>query len=145
VSGNSWNDTVITQLRAGEQRIADRFDRSALLLLGTTGARTGQPRISPLAFFPDGSRLLVVASAAGRPEHPAWYFNILANPEVTVERWSGDKLLTFDAVATVTEGAERDKLFDQIVAKAPGFGDYQAGVSRVIPVIALQRIWSDRS
>jgi deazaflavin-dependent oxidoreductase (nitroreductase family) len=135
----SWNDQVITELRAGADPVAGRFPRSALLLLGTIGARSGQPRLSPVVHFPDGERLLVVASAAGRDVHPSWYFNLLANPSVTVELWEGEQLVRFPAVATPIEGEERDRLFAEVVAKAPGLGEYQTMTDRVIPVVALDR------
>src|SRR3954454_19350365 len=92
----SWNDRVIEQFRAGEQRIADMFDRSSLVLLYTTGARTGQPRTSPLAYLTVDEQIVIVASAAGRDTHPAWYHNLLAHPEVTIERWQDDALETIE-------------------------------------------------
>jgi deazaflavin-dependent oxidoreductase (nitroreductase family) len=136
----SWNDGVIAQFRAGEKRIANMFDRSSLLLLHTTGARSGQPRTTPLAYFADGDRLLIIGSAAGRDAHPAWYFNLLANPQVKIELWADDAIDSFEAIATPAEGEERDRLFAQVVAVAPGFGDYQSKTSRLIPVVTLQRI-----
>lgn len=138
-SAASWNDGVIEQFREGKQLIAGMFDRSALLLLGTTGARTGRPRTSPLAYFTDGDRLVIIASAAGQDEHPAWYFNILANPRVSVQVWKGDAIDAFEAIATPAEPEERERLFAQAVAAAPGFGEYQRKTSRVLPVITLQR------
>ena len=138
--GTSWNDTVIEQFLAGKDRIADTFDRSSLLLLGTTGARSGQPRTSPLAYFTDGDRLVIVASAAGRDTHPSWYFNILARPQVTIRRWDGDRLESFAALATPAEGAERDRLFAEVARVAPGFAEYQANTTRVLPVVILHRV-----
>jgi deazaflavin-dependent oxidoreductase (nitroreductase family) len=135
----SWNDQVIEQFRAGKERIADMFDRSALLLLHTTGARTGQPRTSPVAYFRDGDRYLVVASAAGRDQHPSWYLNLVANPQVTAEVWADDAIDEFEATAVPVEGAERDALWADLTAKAPGFAEYQRKTSRIIPVVALQR------
>jgi deazaflavin-dependent oxidoreductase (nitroreductase family) len=136
----SWNDMVIAGFRAGDATIAGRFDRGRLLLLHTTGARTGEPRTAPLAYFPlDDGRLVIVGSAAGADQHPAWYFNVLADPHVTVERWEGDEQVSFPAVATVTEGAERDELWARTIGAAPGFADYQRKTDRVLPVITLQR------
>jgi deazaflavin-dependent oxidoreductase (nitroreductase family) len=135
----SWNDLVIEQFRAGQERIVDRFDRDFLVLLHTTGARSGEPRTSPVACFADGDHLLVVASAAGRPKHPAWYHNLVANPKVSLERWNGDTLETFDAVARPAEGPERDELWAKIVSWAPGFGEYQHNTDRLIPVVILER------
>jgi|SRR3954451_16358358 deazaflavin-dependent oxidoreductase (nitroreductase family) len=134
----SWNDTVIEQFHAGEQRIANMFDRSSLLLLHTTGAKSGAPRTTPLAYFTLDGQLVITASAAGRPAHPAWYHNLLANPDVTIERWQDDAIETLDLRAVPAEGAERDRLWKEIVSLAPGFADYQTKTSRVIPVIQLQ-------
>lgn len=110
-------------------------DGRRLLLLTTTGARTGQQRTTPLMFMPDGDRLLVFASNAGAARHPDWYHNLAANPQVTVEI-TGE---TYDATAVVTAGAERERLFAHVVEQHPFFADHQAGIARTIPVIALER------
>ncbi|MFI7589585.1 nitroreductase/quinone reductase family protein [Spongisporangium articulatum] len=133
-----WNEMVIEQFRAGQARIADRFDREYLLLLHTVGARSGEPRLSPVAYKDDGGRLLIAASAGGRPQHPSWYFNLVANPEVTVERWVDGQLVTQTAHATAPEGAERDRLWDEFTAWSPGFKDYEKSTDRRIPVIVLE-------
>jgi deazaflavin-dependent oxidoreductase (nitroreductase family) len=138
-SATSWNDTVITQFRAGEQRIVDMFDRSSLLLLHSIGARSGQSRTSPLAYFTIDGETVIVASAAGRPANPAWYANLLANPEVTYERWDGDAIESVQARAEPVGGADRDRLWALITEAAPGFAEYQKQTSRVIPVIILRR------
>lgn len=133
-----WNDAVIEQFLHGEQRIADTFDRDYLILLDTTGAKTGQRRTSPVACFPDADRLLIVASKAGADTHPDWFHNLVANPTVGVRRWEKGELAEYEATATVLTGPERDRVFDQIVQHAPGFGEYQTKTDRVIPVVALQ-------
>ena len=133
----NWNDEVIAQFRAGEARIANRFDREGLVLLHTTGARTGQERISPLAVFRVEGKLAIVASAAGAPENPAWYFNLRKNPRVTIEIAEGDGIATRSLVAEDATGEHRDRLWRQLVAAAPGFGDYQEKTTRVIPVVLL--------
>jgi deazaflavin-dependent oxidoreductase (nitroreductase family) len=137
---NEWNQRVIEEFRAGQERVGGQFDRTVLLLLTTTGARSGQPRISPLAHFVDGDRLVIVASAAGRDANPAWYHNILAHPRVTVERWDGDTFETFEALARVVEPDEHDRLYAWVVEQAPGFAEYQKQTSRVIPVVTLTRL-----
>jgi deazaflavin-dependent oxidoreductase (nitroreductase family) len=106
-----------------------------LLLLTTIGARTGEPRTTPMMYVPDGDRLLVIASNAGAPKHPDWYRNLVANPDVTVEV-DAEK---YQATAEVPSGAERDRLFAGIVEKYPFFADHQAGVTRTIPVVVLVR------
>ena len=132
-----WNDAVIEQFLAGNERIADTFDRDYLILLDTTGAKTGQTRTSPVACFEDAGRLLVVASKAGADTHPAWFHNLVANPTVHVRRWEDGALASYDAVATVLEGEERAAAWDWITSRSPGFADYQTRTSRVIPVVAL--------
>jgi deazaflavin-dependent oxidoreductase (nitroreductase family) len=138
-NAGSWNDQVIEQFLAGAPRIADMFDRDALLLLDTVGARTGQARTSPVMYLTDGDGLVIVASKAGADTNPAWYANLLATPKVTVRRWVDGDLRTEEWIAAPTEGAERDRLWNRVVAVAPGFGDYQTKTSRVIPVVALHR------
>lgn len=104
-----------------------------LLLLGTTGAKTGRPRTTPLAYGRIDGRLYVVASSGGRPTHPGWYYNLRAHPRVTVEI-GGER---FPATATVLEGAERDRVFAAIVERSPDAGRHQAKAGRTIPVVAL--------
>jgi len=137
-AGMSWNDMVIEQFRAGHERIADMFDRASLVVLHTTGAKTGEPRLSPLVSFSDGGRLFIVASAAGADRHPAWYHNLVAHPRVQVERWAGDAVRTSDVTARVLSDDERGPLWQRIVEQAPGFGGYQEKTDRVIPVVELQ-------
>jgi deazaflavin-dependent oxidoreductase (nitroreductase family) len=136
----NWNDLVIEQFLAGNERIADQFDRSDLVLLDTVGARSGESRVSPVAGFADGDRLFVVASAAGRDQHPAWYHNLLAHPTVRVRRWQDGELVSYQARAMPLAAAERDDVYHRVVVpKMPGFAEYQQQTSRVIPVVALTR------
>jgi len=104
-----------------------------LLLLTTKGARSGQPHTTPLMSIPHEDRLLVVASAAAAPKHPAWYHNVLADPRVTVE--TGAK--PYQATAVVLTGEERDRIFAEICERYPFFVDHQAKVARKIPVVSL--------
>ena len=137
---SDWNTRVIEEFRAGHERVADMFVRDQLLILHTIGARSGQERVSPLAFLREGERLLVVASAAGAPKHPAWYFNVVADPGVRLELWEDGELVTVDARAEVPEGAEQERLRASVFAQAPGFADYQTKTDRVIPVVVLERL-----
>jgi len=134
----SWNVRVIEQFKAGEERIAGMFDRSSLLLLHTKGAKSGQQRTSPLAYFVFDDQIVITASAAGADANPAWYFNLLAHPQVTIERWQGDVIESVEVTAVPLEGSRRDQLWDQITSMAPGFAAYQTKTSRLIPVVALQ-------
>jgi deazaflavin-dependent oxidoreductase (nitroreductase family) len=129
----NYNQTVIEMFRQNGGQVPGR---SNLLLLTTTGAKSGQPRTTPLAYSTDGDHLVVVGSKAGAPTHPDWYYNVLAHPTVTVEVGSE----RFQARARVTEGEERERLFAQHVALMPGFGDYKLKTSRTLPVIVLERL-----
>jgi deazaflavin-dependent oxidoreductase (nitroreductase family) len=134
---NDFNLSVIEEFRANAGRVGGPFEGSRLLLLTTTGARSGRPHTTPVGFLPDtGGRMLVIASAGGAPKHPAWFHNLLANPVVTVE----DGLFTYEARATVLDGAERDQMFARAVEADPGWGEYQANTTRVLPVVALEPI-----
>jgi deazaflavin-dependent oxidoreductase (nitroreductase family) len=135
----SWNQMVIEQFREGRARIGDRFDRSSLLLLHTVGARSGQPRVSPLAYLTIDGEIVVVASAAGADTHPAWYFNLVARPEVTLERWTDDALETLTVRAEVLEDEAREPLWARVSELAPGFAEYQKHTERTIPVVVLHR------
>ncbi|MFI5691933.1 nitroreductase/quinone reductase family protein [Kribbella sp. NPDC051586] len=121
------------EFRANAGQVGGPFENSRLLLLTTTGARSGQPRTAILGYYPDRDRVLVVGSAGGSPRHPAWYHNLLAQPEVTVDLG----LFTYPATAVVLRGAERDEVFARLVEADPGWGDYQARTTRTIPVVAL--------
>jgi deazaflavin-dependent oxidoreductase (nitroreductase family) len=130
---NDRNLTIIDEFRANEGRVGGRFEGKALLLLHTKGAKSQQERVNPLAYVKDGNRYVVIASKGGAPTHPDWYYNILANPLVTVEV-GREK---FQAHAVVSQEPERTRLYDQMVAVMPGFDNYRRKTNRVIPVIVL--------
>ncbi|PSL00149.1 deazaflavin-dependent oxidoreductase (nitroreductase family) [Murinocardiopsis flavida] len=131
----SFNEPIIEEFRANAGQVGGPFDGSDLLLLTTTGAKSGKENTAPLGYVTDGDRLLVVASAGGADHHPAWYHNLLAHPMVRVELGTE----TFEAIAVPAEGSRRDQLFEQVVRVAPGYADYQAGTERTIPVVELER------
>ncbi|GGN60579.1 cation-binding protein [Streptomyces albiflavescens] len=134
---NPFNQQVIEEFRANNGRVGGYFEGARLLLLTTTGARTGTPHTTPVGFYPDGGeRVLVIASAGGAPHHPDWFHNLLANPRLTVE----DGVFTYEAEAVVLERAERDAVFARAVEADPGWAEYQAKTDRVIPVVALHPI-----
>jgi deazaflavin-dependent oxidoreductase (nitroreductase family) len=133
---NDFNRSVIDEFRANDGKVAGAFAGAPLLLLTTTGAKSGGPRISPVVYLTEGDRIYVFASKGGAPTNPAWFHNLVANPIVTVEV-PGDK---YEARAVVMEGAERDRVFGEQKQRMPGFADYEAKTSRVIPVIALERV-----
>lgn len=127
------NRRVIEQFRAGGE--IEGMHRDRLLLLTTTGARTGMARTTPMMFERDGDRVLVMASNAGARKPPDWYANVVANPAVQVE--IGDE--TYPATATVLTGAERERLWAMITTANPFFVDHQKKADRQIPVVALAR------
>lgn len=130
-----YNRKLIEEFRATRGTPDGPFEGRPLLLLTTTGAKSGQPYTAPMMYVPDGERLLVIASNAGAPAHPDWYYNLVANPEVTVE--TGTE--TFEATAVVTEGEEREQLWGRIVEQYPFFTEHQAKTTRQIPIVALER------
>lgn len=133
---NDFNQAIIEEFRANEGKVGGYFAGAPMLLLHTVGAKSGQPRISPLVYTSDGERMVIIASKGGAPTNPDWYYNLKANPLVEVERG----VERFQARATVAEEPERTRLFDQMVAERPGFGDYQRKTTRVLPVIVLERV-----
>ncbi|MFB6840140.1 nitroreductase/quinone reductase family protein [Streptomyces sp. NPDC056361] len=137
---SGFNQQVIEEFRANGGRVGGMFEGASLLLLTTTGARSGRAHTTPAVFVRNGARLLVYASNAGGPHHPAWFHNLRADARVTVELGTPEGTVErYAATAVVTEGAERDRLFAEQSARDPGFAAYQAGTDRVIPVVALHR------
>lgn len=130
---NERNQKIINEFRANEGKVGGYFEGKTLLLLHTTGAKSGQERINPVAYTRDGERLVVIASKGGTPTHPDWYYNILAHPRMTVEV----RTETFQADAKVAEEPERTRLYNKMVEMMPGFDDYRRKTTRVIPVIIL--------
>jgi deazaflavin-dependent oxidoreductase (nitroreductase family) len=112
------------------------FEGSPLIILTTTGARSGNTVTNPLMYLPDGDRIVIVASNGGADKHPAWYHNIKANPDITVEIGT-DK---YEARAEeVADRAERDALYARMVERAEGFAEYERRTDRLIPVVAVHR------
>ncbi|MFE1551743.1 nitroreductase/quinone reductase family protein [Streptomyces sp. NPDC058718] len=138
---SDFNQQVIEEFRANGGRVGGMFEGAALLLLTTTGARSGRAHTNPAVYVRDGARLLVFASNAGGPKHPAWFHNLSADPYVTVELGTPEGTVErFGATAVVTEGEERDRLYAEQADRDPGFAAYQAATDRIIPVVALHRV-----
>jgi deazaflavin-dependent oxidoreductase (nitroreductase family) len=135
-SFNDFNRELIAEFRANNGKVAGAFANAPLLLLTTTGAKSGKQHTTPLVYTRDGDRVVIIASMGGAPKHPAWFHNLVANPTVTVELEGND---TFTGTASVTEGEERDRLFAAQAALMPNFDEYQAKTSRVIPVVVIER------
>jgi deazaflavin-dependent oxidoreductase (nitroreductase family) len=133
---NAWNAKVIDEFRASGGHLAGDFEGAPLLLLHTLGAKTSAERVNPVMYLDDASRLFVFASKAGSDANPDWYYNLLANPEVTIELDDD----TFAATAVVLHGEERDRVYKIQAERMPQFGEYQEKTARVIPVVELHRI-----
>ena len=135
----NWNQAIIDEFHAKNGKGVGGFgDR--LMLLTTKGARSGEERTSPVMYHRDGERYIVVASKAGAPDNPGWYHNLRADPLARVEVGTESGTETFEVRAGEAEGEERERLWADRVAVAPGFQDYQRKTSRRIPVMILERI-----
>ena len=133
---NEFNQKVIAEFRANGGKVGPPFEGAPMLLLTTTGAKSGQQRTTPLVHTMDGDRLVVIASKAGAPNHPAWYHNLVANPTVTVEKGTE----RFQARARVAGDEERDRLYAAQARLMPNFAEYQQKTTRRIPVVVLERV-----
>ncbi|WP_454199389.1 nitroreductase family deazaflavin-dependent oxidoreductase [Nocardia sp. Marseille-Q1738] len=129
-----WNTRIIEEFRANRGKVGGPFAGRELLLLTTTGARSGLGRTNPLAFIRDGDDIVVIASKAGAPTNPDWFHNVRAHPEVTLE--IGTETIKATAIP-ITDGPERDRLFAAMVEVMPGFAEYQEKTDRIIPVVKL--------
>ena len=130
---NERNKKIIDEFRANGGKVSGPFEGKTLLLLHTKGAKSQKERINPVACVRDDERLAVIASKGGAATHPDWYYNVITNPLVTVEVGTEK----FQARATVAEEPERTRLYDKMAEMMPGFNEYQARTTRVIPVIVL--------
>lgn len=132
---SDFNKQVIEEFRANDGVVGGYFEGYTLLLLHTTGAKSGKKRVNPLMCIPDGDKYVIIASAAGADNHPDWYHNIVASPEISIEIGTEK----FDATATITEEPERTQLYEKMEAVSAGFTEYKNKTSRVIPVITVTR------
>jgi deazaflavin-dependent oxidoreductase (nitroreductase family) len=133
---DEYNRRLIEDFRAHGGKVSGDFERTPMLLLTSTGARSGQRHTTPMGYMPDDDRLIVFAANGGAPKNPDWYHNLVAQPHVTVEVGTE----TFAALAVVTQGAEREQLWIRGVAMFPFLAKHQAKTPRQIPVIALSRL-----
>lgn len=132
---SDWNASIIEEFRANEGKVGGPFEGASLLLLHTRGAKTGEDRVHPLMYQAKDDDVVVFASYAGAPSNPAWFHNVVANPDVTVE-------LGTDSVpmrARVAEGDEHDRLWNLQKELVPSFADYENKTTRTIPVVVLER------
>jgi deazaflavin-dependent oxidoreductase (nitroreductase family) len=134
--------TIPADMKAHNKQLIEQFraaggapEGRALLLLTTTGRRSGEPYTTPMMWIPDGDRLLVIASNAGAPRDPDWFRNLQTDPHVTVEI-TGE---TFETTAVIPDPGERDRLWADVTSKYPFFVEHQAKAGRTIPVVILPR------
>ncbi len=133
-SEREFNEHNIEEFRRNGGKVGGQFEGFPLLLLTTTGARSGAQRVNPVAYFDIDGRTYIVGSAAGRDNNPAWVYNLRANPHVAVEIGSAGPR---PATARELSRAERDSIYPVVVERAPGFGEYQQRTDRTIPVFEL--------
>lgn len=133
-AAGGWNDKIIAEFRANGGKVSGPFDGGTLLLLHTTGARSGRDHVTPVMYREEGGNYAVFASKAGAPDNPDWYHNILAQPKVTAEIGTQ----TVSLVARVAAGQERDRIWAANKLQNPGFADYERQTTRQIPVVILE-------
>ena len=131
---SDWNAQIIEEFRANSGKVGGQFEGAPLLLLHTTGAKSGQARVNPMMYQADGENFAVFASKAGAPTNPDWYHNLVANPRASIE--VGES--TVNVIARIAEGEDRDRLWSRQKELYPGFADYEAKTAREIPVIVLE-------
>ncbi|MEV0296793.1 nitroreductase/quinone reductase family protein [Nocardia sp. NPDC050710] len=144
-AAHEFNAAIIEEFRAHAGKVGGMFEGAPLVLLTTVGAKSGRTHTTPVVYREDGDRLLIFGSNGGADRHPAWFHNVRENPEVTVEIAASDGIETYRATAVALEGAERDERYAEQAAHDPAFAAYQAGTSRVIPVVALRRSANSRA
>jgi len=132
---SDFNQKVIEEFRANDGKVGGYFADTTVLLLHSTGAKSGLERVNPVVTFADDDRYVIIASKGGAPTHPDWYHNIVANPEVEVEVGTE----RFKAQASITDEPERTTLYEQMETIMSGFTEYKQKAGRVIPVITLTR------
>jgi deazaflavin-dependent oxidoreductase (nitroreductase family) len=133
---SDYNATIIDEFRANGGKVGGPFEGAPMVVLHTRGARSGAEHVNPLVYQAVGDDLAIFGSKGGAPTHPDWYHNLVAHPDVTVELGPD----TVPVRARVAEGDERERIWSRQKELMPGFADYEANTSRVIPVVILQRV-----
>jgi deazaflavin-dependent oxidoreductase (nitroreductase family) len=132
---DDFNRGVVEEFRANSGKVGGPFEGASLLLLHTNGAKSGKPRLTPLAYLEIDGKMFIIGSYAGAPKDPAWVHNLRANPQVHLEVGTE----SYDATARELPADERDAMYPKVVELAPVFADYQANTSRAIPLFELAR------
>ena len=133
---DDFNRNVVEEFRANGGKVGGPFEGGTLLLLHTVGAKSGTPRVSPLAYLTVDGKMLIVGSYAGAPKNPAWVHNLRANPQVHVEVGAD----SYDVMARELPRDERDRAFAKVADQQPVFGEYQKNTDRAIPLFELTRV-----
>jgi deazaflavin-dependent oxidoreductase (nitroreductase family) len=131
-----WNTQIVDEFRANEGKVGGNFEGAPMLILHTTGAKSGQERVHPLMYLELNGVRAIFASKGGAPTNPDWYYNLLAHPNATIEIGTETKAVT----ARVAEGEERDALWSTQKERYPGFAEYERNTTREIPVVILEPI-----
>ncbi len=137
-AANDWNTQIIEEFRKNGGSV-ETFGGRKLVLLHTTGAKSGDARVNPVVFLDLDGKRYVFASKAGADSHPDWFYNLTAHPAVTVEVGTESGIETYPATAVVVEGTERDRVYAIQAERMPGFAEYQEKTTRTIPVVELRR------
>jgi deazaflavin-dependent oxidoreductase (nitroreductase family) len=132
---SDWNDKVIAEFRANQGRVGGQFEGAPLLLLHSTGAKSGRERVNPMMYQAVGDGFAVFASKAGADTNPDWYHNLRAHPQARIEVGTE----TIDVTARVLDPEERAPIWEEQKSRYPGFADYERKTDRVIPVVMLER------
>lgn len=130
---SDWNASVIEEFRSNDGKVGGFFEDKTVLVLHTTGARSGLERLTPLVYRKEDDRVFVFATKGGGDSHPDWYHNLKANPAVSVEIGAGTASATAEEIA----GDERDAVYARQAAAIQNFAEYEAATDRTIPVIEL--------
>lgn len=131
-----WNTQIIDEFRSNGGKVGGQFEGAPLLLLHSTGAKSGKQRVNPMMYLADGDDFVVFATKAGTPTNPDWYHNIVAFPQASIE--VGES--TVNVVARVAEGDTRERLWSRQKELYPGFAEYEAKTAREIPVMVLEPV-----
>src|SRR3954467_8528941 len=132
----AFNNSIVDEFRSNGGKVGGPFEGATLLLLTSTGAKSGQPRLAPLAYLTIDGKMIIIGSKAGADTNPDWVHNLRANPRPTIEVGTD----AYDVTGRELPKDERDEMFEKVVATAPGYGEYQSKTSRVIPLFELQKV-----
>jgi deazaflavin-dependent oxidoreductase (nitroreductase family) len=133
---SNWNDHTIEEFRANGGKVGGYFAGAPMILIHHIGAKSGTERVNPLVYLPDGDAYVIAATKGGAPNHPDWYYNVKANPRMTVE--VGTETFTVDAEET--SGEDRNDLWRRLKEMRPGFAEYETKTDRVFPMFRLRRV-----